>query len=145
MNGTTAYVLARKYVKDTANKLGALKGAPCQIESITQDNGLYTITFKWEDALGTTRTSQIQMDDLGSLIEGNPLQEATEELVKIRIGNTVYAIPSGGGDYNNLINRPKINNVDLTTETTLTDLGGINEDDSLSNDQINTLLGLIPE
>ena len=39
MNGTTAYALSKKYVEDTSISLGAVKGAPCTIKSITEVDG----------------------------------------------------------------------------------------------------------
>ena len=63
-------------------------------------------------------------------VEANPSEDATETLIKIRVGDTIYSIPSGGGgggggttDYNDLTNKPKINNVILTGNLSLSDLG----------------------
>ena len=51
-----SYALARKYVADTANSLGSLKGAPCTIQNI-EDNGTENIvTFKWTGTDGTEQT-----------------------------------------------------------------------------------------
>lgn len=145
MNGTTAYVLARKYVKDTIVGMGALKGAPCKIKSITRADGLYTITFEWVDESNISHTSTLQMDDLGSLVVANPNEEATEELEKLKIGNTIYSISGGGGtgDYTKLVNRPKINGVDLVGNVTLNNLGVVTEDNSLTEEQKDNLLGLL--
>lgn len=63
-------------------------------------------------------------------VEANPSGDATETLIKIRVGDTIYSIPSGGGgggggttDYNDLTNKPKINNAILTGNLSLSDLG----------------------
>lgn len=63
-------------------------------------------------------------------VEANPSGDATETLIKIRVGDTIYSIPSGGGgggggttDYNDLTNKPKINDVILTGNLSLSDLG----------------------
>lgn len=67
--------------------------------------------------------------DLIPSVEANPSGTATEILTSIRVGNIIYSIPSGGGggggtnDYNSLLNKPKINNVELSGEKSLTDLG----------------------
>lgn len=47
---------ARLYVRDTANSLGAVKGSPCTITSITEaDDGIH-IVFSWTGTDGTVAT-----------------------------------------------------------------------------------------
>ena len=48
---------ARKYVNDTANALGAVKGSPCTIKSITESEEGSTIVFAWTGADGVEQTS----------------------------------------------------------------------------------------
>lgn len=59
-------------------------------------------------------------------VEANPSGPATQTLGKIRVGDIIYSIPSGGGggtsDYNQLTNKPKINGVVLTGDKTSDDL-----------------------
>ena len=65
-------------------------------------------------------------------VEANPSGTATEILTSLRVGDIIYSIPSGGGggggtnDYNSLLNKPKINNVTLSGELSLSDLGIVN-------------------
>ena len=58
MKGLQAYVLSKKYTADTADSLGSLKGAACQIDSIVYDTdaGTVTITFSWEGESGQIQT-----------------------------------------------------------------------------------------
>lgn len=62
-------------------------------------------------------------------VEANPSGTPTEILTSIRVGDVIYSIPSGGGggggtnNYNELLNKPKINNVVLSGELSLSDLG----------------------
>lgn len=63
-------------------------------------------------------------------VEANPSGTATEILTSIRVGDIIYSIPSGGGgggggtnNYNDLLNKPKINNVILSGELSLSELG----------------------
>ena len=58
MKGLQAYVLSKKYTADTADSLGSLKGAACQIDSIVYDTdaGTVTITFSWEGDSGQIQT-----------------------------------------------------------------------------------------
>ena len=59
MNGTTAYALSKKYVEDTSISLGAVKGAPCTIKSITEVDGGQKVTFEWTGTSGTKQTSEM--------------------------------------------------------------------------------------
>lgn len=55
----SSYILSKRYVDETVIGAGALKGAPCQIESIeTTDDG-NIITFSWELSDGSKRTSVV--------------------------------------------------------------------------------------
>lgn len=62
-------------------------------------------------------------------VEANPTGTPTEILTSIRVGDIIYSIPSGGGggggtnNYNDLLNKPKINNVVLSGDLSLSDLG----------------------
>lgn len=62
-------------------------------------------------------------------VEANPAGTPTEILTSIRVGDIIYSIPSGGGggggtnNYNDLLNKPKINNVILSGDLSLSDLG----------------------
>ena len=55
---------------------------------------------------------------------------------------------SGGGgtnDFEKLINRPRIDDTLLSKETTLDEVGAVNQNDSLTNEQLNNILSLIPD
>ena len=70
MKGTTAYALSRKYTQDTADALGAVKGAPCEIQSIVYDEetGTTTITFSWTGTSGQVQTDTAVIHD-GTQVE----------------------------------------------------------------------------
>lgn len=55
------YAMARKYVNDTVNGLGAVKGAPCTISSIVEDSDGSTITFSWTGIDDTTQTQTLKI------------------------------------------------------------------------------------
>lgn len=55
--------LAKKFTKDSLNGLGALKGSPCRIKSITKANGVSVVTFEWEGLDGTIKTSDMSVED----------------------------------------------------------------------------------
>lgn len=52
-----SYILSRKYTEDTAIGLGAVKGKPCNIQSITPTDDGNRVTFRWTGDDGTVQTS----------------------------------------------------------------------------------------
>ena len=57
--------MLKSYVKKSLVGMGALKGAPCTIKSITYDseNKLNTVVFEWEDDNGDKHTSTMLVYD----------------------------------------------------------------------------------
>ena len=54
-----AYGASRKYVDDSLVGVGALKGAPCEIKSITPTSTGNIVTFKWVDDNNVEHTSTL--------------------------------------------------------------------------------------
>ena len=52
---------AKGYVGETADSLGALKGAPATIKSITEIDGGHRVTFEWIGTSGTKQTSTLDV------------------------------------------------------------------------------------
>ena len=63
MDGVVAYILSKKYTKDTVIGMGAIKGAPCEVQSINKVNKTTTVTLKWEDTTGTSHTQSFDIED----------------------------------------------------------------------------------
>lgn len=63
MTALEAYIFARAYTKQAVEGAGALKGAPCQIQSITPITGGNRITFAWENSEGETETDTLDVMD----------------------------------------------------------------------------------
>lgn len=63
MTAQEAYLLARAYTDKAIEGGGALKGAPCQIQSITPITGGNRITFAWENSEGETETDTLDVMD----------------------------------------------------------------------------------
>ncbi len=59
----TTLALAKKYVNETLIGMGALKGAPCKVKSITKEGNQNIITLEWTDDEGTTRESRFEIND----------------------------------------------------------------------------------
>lgn len=58
-----AIAISMKYTKDTANALGAVKGAPCQIKSIVKKDGQNIVTFLWVGDSGTELEETMIVED----------------------------------------------------------------------------------
>ena len=106
MKGLTAYSLSRKYTEDTADALGAVKGAPCQIDKIEYDEeaGTVTITFSWVGDSGQVQTDIAVLHNGkdgadGSQVSVNPIVATGTKIAEITIDGTKYDLysPSGGG------------------------------------------------
>ena len=52
---------AKKYTDESISGAGALKGAPCEISSITEITGGNRVTFSWEDTSGVAHTSTMDV------------------------------------------------------------------------------------
>ena len=63
MDGIVAYILSKKFTKDTVIGMGAIKGAACQVQSINKVGKTTTITLKWEDNLGGVHTQSFDIKD----------------------------------------------------------------------------------
>ena len=63
MDGVVAYILSRNYTKNTVIGMGAIKGAPCQVQSINKVGKTTTITLKWEDNVGGVHTQAFDVED----------------------------------------------------------------------------------
>lgn len=51
------YALCKNFVKKSLIGIGALKGSPCTIKSIVEDDDSIVVTFEWESTEGTKETS----------------------------------------------------------------------------------------
>ena len=74
MDGIVAYLLSKKFTKDTVVGMGAIKGAACQVQSVNKVGKITTITLKWEDNVGTSHTQSFDIEDG---LDGVSVQGAT--------------------------------------------------------------------
>lgn len=61
LDGTKAYALAKKYADDSMQGAGAVKGKPCQIQSIEDIEGGKRVTFLWIDNSDVEHTSTMDV------------------------------------------------------------------------------------
>ena len=100
MTALEAYILARAYTKQAVEGAGALKGAPCQIQSITPITGGNRITFAWENSEGETETDTLDVMDGVDGTNGTDGADGTDGVgissitfkEKDASGNNVYTV-----------------------------------------------------
>ena len=80
--------LARSYVKQSLNGVGALKGNPCRIKKIEELDEYNLVTFAWTDNSGTERTSIMKVKNGTSSEGGSFTGKATVNCGGIKAGNT---------------------------------------------------------
>lgn len=72
IDGTKAYALAKKYADDSMAGAGAVKGVPCQIQSITDITGGKRVTFLWVDTNEVEHTSTMDVMNGAKGEDGDP-------------------------------------------------------------------------
>lgn len=128
-----AYVLSKSFTNNSLKGItGALAGKNCTIKSATKADGVTTVVFAWTADDGTEKTTTIQVNDgakggIGIGIDNVTINANSHLIVTLSDGSTIDAglIQGGSGtdDYEDLINRPKIEGVDLIGNKTFEDLG----------------------
>lgn len=63
MTGTTAYTLSLKAINDALVGIGAIKGAPCEVDSISKTGSTTTVTLKWTDTAGVDHKTSFDIED----------------------------------------------------------------------------------
>ena len=58
-----AVAISNQYTDDSLQGAGALKGVPCQIQSITNITGGHRVTYLWQDNAGVSHTSTMDVMD----------------------------------------------------------------------------------
>ena len=91
MDGVVAYILSKKYTKDTAIGMGAVKGAPCEVQSINKVGKTTTITLKWKDDLGVSHTQSFDIEDGldGISVVGADINSTGNLILTLSNGNTI--------------------------------------------------------
>ena len=103
MNGTNAYVLARKFVENTAIGLGAVRGKNCTISSIVEEDDKSILTFKWTGDDGTVQSSimtvkngisitDVSIDETTNILTCTFSDGTTQEAGKVNVTTTANKI-----------------------------------------------------
>ena len=99
------YAILKKYINNSLIGIGALKGAPCEVDSISKTDLTTTITLKWTDTTGTDHFDSFDIEDgvgvAGASIDDNGnlkilLTDGTEiDCGKVNSQFTTLPTPSG--------------------------------------------------
>lgn len=143
--------LSKKYTDDSIKGItGALAGKNCTIQSTNKADGITTVTFAWTADDGTENTTSIQVDDGakgdkgdngndGVSITNVTVNDNNHLIITLSDGTTIDAglIEGGSGtdDYEDLINKPKIDGVELVGNKTFEDLGIASATDLAQTDE----------
>ena len=131
-----AYALSKSFTNNSIKGItGALAGKNCTIKSATKADGVTTVVFAWTADDGTEKTTSIQVNDgakgeigdNGVGIDNVKINTNSHLIVTLSDGSTIDAglIQGGSGtdDYEDLINRPKIEGTELIGNKTFENLG----------------------
>ena len=94
-----AYKAAKKYADDTLKGLGAIKGSPCTIKSITEGEDGATIVFAWtgSDGVEQTETAFVRRGPQGDPgAKGDPGVSPTVTVSNITDGHRVTVTDAAG-------------------------------------------------
>lgn len=61
MKALQAWILSKKYTADTADSLGSLKGAPCEVTDIETGETTTIITLQWEGTSGQIQSGTVTL------------------------------------------------------------------------------------
>ena len=111
MTALEAYVLARVYAKALVEGAGALKGAPCQIQSITPITGGNRITFAWENSEGETETDTLDVMDG---VDGTNGTDGTDGTDGVGISSITFKEKDASGNNVYTVTLTNTNTYDIT-------------------------------
>lgn len=147
LSAEMAYGASNDYTKQTVIGMGAIKGVPAQIQSISDNlDGTHTVMFLYEDNLGERHTKPLLVRDGEKGEKGEQgergekgeqgfspiitVLENSEHVYKLKIvtKDGEYVTPNlkgtgtATGDYDDLTDKPKINGVELSGDLSSDDL-----------------------
>lgn len=108
--------LIKTYVNATLIGMGALKGAPCQCEIVTNADGTHTVTMKWIDNEGDAHT-----DDF-TVLNGQvgDIENLGDVVITSLADGQVLAWDSDTSKWVNVSNSATVNSLDAVGDVTIT-------------------------
>jgi len=88
MTGNAAYILAKGYTDAALIGIGAIKGAPCEVQSVVKTGTTTTVTLKWTDTTGVDHTTSFNIED-GVSVTGGTINSVGNLILTLSDGNTI--------------------------------------------------------
>ena len=131
--------MLKTYIQQTLVGMGALKGAPCTVKSVTEAGGDHTVTLEWTDTDGNKQTSEFTITDGVDGTDGTNGTDGTDGfsptiVVKTSTDNTyILTITDKNGSYDtpNLKGGGGGGGASSMADLTDVDLTGLEEGDML--------------
>lgn len=95
------YSLSKKYTEETVAGLGVLKGAPCTIQSIVEDDSGNLVTFKWTGTDGTEKTANMSVQHGISIVNVEIDKNSGRLICTMSDGTTITSQNSIGSGMDN--------------------------------------------
>ena len=88
MTGTVSYALSRKYIEEALVGIGALKGVPCEVQSVNKVDTTTTVTLKWTDTSGVDHTTSFDIEDGISVVDAD-INESGNLILQLSDGTLI--------------------------------------------------------
>lgn len=127
--------LAKKYVKNSLNGLGALKGAPCTVKEITKENGVNSVVFEWTGNDNSSNSStMLVVDGFSPIVVENQNNSSTVYKLDLTTRDGTFTTPNlmgSSADLSNYITKQEAETIiEEKTEEAFDDkVSGVGNDD----------------
>lgn len=121
MNDKVIIGMLRSYIAATLAGAGALKGAPCQVASISKSSGVTTVTLKWVDDQGVTTTGNMTVADGQDGANGVGISNIEKTSTSGNVDTYTITL-TNGDDYTFTVTNGSGGSIDNLTDVSVTNL-----------------------
>lgn len=121
MNDKVIIGMLRSYIAATLAGAGALKGAPCQVASISKSSGVTTVTLKWVDDQGETTTGNMTVADGQNGTNGVGISNIEKTSTSGNVDTYTITL-TNGDDYTFTVTNGSGGSIDNMTDVSITNL-----------------------
>ena len=84
----TTYAILKRYIDESLIGIGALKGAPCEVQGIHKADDITTVELKWEDTTGAVHTQTFDIAD-GISVVGAEVDVSGDLIINLSDGSII--------------------------------------------------------
>lgn len=121
MNDKVIIGMLRSYIAATLAGAGALKGAPCQVASISKSSGVTTVTLKWVDDQGETTTGNMIVADGQDGVNGVGISNIEKTSTSGNVDTYTITL-TNGDDYTFTVTNGSGGSISNLTDVSVTNL-----------------------